>query len=142
MRHRDLAVHAARHCIPRMVFASNQSRAPAGRAGRSCRGTSCYGACWTTESTAARTGEVTDAVRITHPFHPLFGQELDFVVQRHRWGEDRVYYRDRDGHQASLPACWTSVIAEDLFVTVAAGRSPFRVEDLVALVTLLQEIHP
>lgn len=95
----------------------------------------------TTESTAPRAGEVTGPVRITHPFHPLFGQELDFIVHRHNWGEDRVYYRDRDGHLASLPACWTSVVPEDPFVTLAAGRSPFRVDDLIELASVVLRLR-
>ncbi|NCQ34187.1 hypothetical protein GW813_03715 [bacterium] len=78
---------------------------------------------------------------MTHPFHPLFGQELDFIVHRHNWGEDRVYYRDRDGHLASLPACWTSVVPEDPFVTLAAGRSPFRVDDLIELASVVLRLR-
>ena len=80
---------------------------------------------------------MSDPVRITHPFHPRFGQELDFVQHRHSWGEDRVFYRDGDGHMASLPAGWTSVVPEDPFVVVAAGRSRFRAADLIDLAALL-----
>jgi hypothetical protein len=40
------------------------------------------------------TGEATAPVRVTHPFHPLFGQALDVVAHRHNWSEDRVYYRE------------------------------------------------
>ena len=76
-------------------------------------------------------------MRVTHPFHPKLREEIDFVVHRHNWGEDRVYCREPDGHLASLPARWTSVVPEDLFVTVAAGRSRFRVEDLVDLAVLI-----
>jgi len=76
-------------------------------------------------------------VRVTHPFHPLFGQEIDVVERRHNWGEDRVFYRDRQGHLASVPARWTSVEAEDPFVVMAAGRSRFRVVDLIDLAALL-----
>src|SRR3989304_4360968 len=79
-----------------------------------------------TRSTATHAGEATAAIRVTHPFHPLFGQELEVVVHRHNWGEDRVYYRDRRGHLTSLPAGWTSVVPEDAFVTVAAGRGRVR----------------
>jgi hypothetical protein len=78
-------------------------------------------------------------VRITHPFHPLFGAVIDFVERRHNWGEDRVFYRDRHGHLASLPAGWTSVEPEDPFVLVAAGRSWFRASDLVELARLVVE---
>lgn len=81
-------------------------------------------------------------VRITHPFHPRFGQEIDFVVHRHNWGEDRVYYREEGGHLASLPARWTSVVGEDPFVAVAAGRSHFRVEDLLNLAALVGGLRP
>jgi hypothetical protein len=81
-------------------------------------------------------------VRITHPFHPRFGQEIDFVVHRHNWGEDRVYFRESDGHLASLPARWTSVVPDDPFVVVAAGRSHFRVEDLIDLAALVRRLRP
>ena len=80
---------------------------------------------------------MTGGVRITHPFHPRFGQELDVVQHRRNWGEDRVFYRDGDGHMASLPARWTSVVPEDPFIVVAAGRSRFRAADLVDLAALL-----
>ena len=76
-------------------------------------------------------------VRVTHPFHPLFGRALDVVVRRHNWGEDRVYFRDGQGHLTSVPAGWTSAVAEDAFVAVAAGRSRFRVQDLVDLAALV-----
>jgi len=80
-------------------------------------------------------------VRVTHPFHPLFGQALDVVVHRHSWGEDRVYYRDGRGLLTSLPAGWTSVVPEDTFVAVAAGRSRFRVQDLVDLTALVVRLR-
>ena len=80
-------------------------------------------------------------VRVTHPFHPLFGQELDVVVHRHNWGEDRVYFHDGRGHLTSLPAGWTSVVPENAFVAVAAGRSRFRVQDLVDLAALVLRLR-
>ena len=85
---------------------------------------------------------MTAPVRVTHPFHPLFGQALAVVVHRHNWGEDRVYYRDGRGQLTSLPAGWTSVVPEDAFVSVAAGRSRFRVQDLVDLAALVLRLRP
>jgi hypothetical protein len=41
-----------------------------------------------------------------------------------------------------LPAGWTSVIPEDTFVAVAAGRSRFRVQDLVDLAALVLRLQP
>lgn len=85
---------------------------------------------------------MTAPVRITHPFHPRFGAELEFVERRHNWGEDRVFYRDRHGHLASLPARWTSVEAEDPWVVAGAGRSWFRVADLIELTALVARSRP
>ena len=78
---------------------------------------------------------------MTHPFHPLFGVDLDFVLHESRWGEQRVFYRDRLGHLASLPARWTSVVAEDPCVTAGAGRSTFRAHDLLELAALISELQ-
>ena len=70
---------------------------------------------------------------VTHPFHPLFQREFDLITHRSNWGDDRVYFHDDEGCLKSLPAMWTSVTPEDPFVTLAAGRSHFRVEDLLEI---------
>ena len=92
-------------------------------------------------STTSRAGEVTTPVRITHPFHPLFGQEIAFVERRVRWGDDLIFYRDRHGYVTALPTRWTNVEAEDPFVVVSAGRSPFRVADLIDLAVLITNLQ-
>ena len=51
---------------------------------------------------------------------------------------ERVDYLDEDGTLRNLPKAWTSVATEDPFVRVAAGRSAFRVSDLLALTALLE----
>lgn len=53
-----------------------------------------------------------------------------------------MFYRDPDGYLLSLPARWTSVEEEDPFVVVAAGRSQFRVVDLIDLVALVLRHRP
>ncbi len=60
-----------------------------------------------------------------------------FVAERGTWGEDRVFFFDDDGTQRSLPSRWTSIVAPDPFVVVAAGRCPFRVADLLDVAALL-----
>ena len=75
---------------------------------------------------------------MTHPFHPLHGCELDLVTRRHNWNEDRVYFHDEHGRLRTIPAAWTSVDDEDPFVTIGAGRSPFRAADLVELAVLVK----
>jgi hypothetical protein len=60
-----------------------------------------------------------------------------FVVARRTWGEDRVFFLGEDGAQRSLPRAWTDAADVDPFVALAAGRSPCRVEDLLALVEVI-----
>ena len=80
-------------------------------------------------------------VRITHPFHPLFGQEIYCVERRIGWGDDLLFYRDRLGYVTALPTCWTSVEPEDPVLVVSAGRSHFRVTYLIDLAALTSEIR-
>ncbi len=56
------------------------------------------------------------------------------------WGEHRVFYRVPGSERvSSLPASWTDVEGPDPFVVLAAGRSCFRVKDLLVLASLLRE---
>jgi hypothetical protein len=80
-------------------------------------------------------------VRVTHPFHPLFDQELEFVKRRRNWRADRVYVFDPEGSLLSLPVGWTDVVAEDPFVVVAAGRSPFCTAGLLELADLVARLR-
>jgi hypothetical protein len=81
-------------------------------------------------------------VRVTHPFHPLFGQELQ-VVQPHRRGHpDRVFFYDDRGQLRSLPIRWTSAEPDDPFIILAAGRSPLRVAELRELAALVRRWRP
>jgi Family of unknown function (DUF5372) len=64
-----------------------------------------------------------------------------FVAVRQTWSEQRVFFLDEDGTQRSLPAGWTDAVAADVFVAMAAGRSPFRVEDLVGLAELIDRFR-
>jgi Family of unknown function (DUF5372) len=61
-------------------------------------------------------------VRVTHPFHPLAGRDLEFVAYRQNWGEDRVHLHDENGQLFSLVPCQNSLMAADqqLFTDYAA----------------------
>lgn len=72
-------------------------------------------------------------VRVTHPFHPRFGQELEFVKRLRTWRADRVFFFDEAGALGSLPAEWTDLVPPDGFVVVAHGRVPFRTSALLEL---------
>jgi hypothetical protein len=80
-------------------------------------------------------------VRVTHPFHPLFGRSFELLNCRFNWGEQRVQFRDEQGQVFLLPASWTDVVAADPFVVMAAGRSPFRAIDLIELAVMLNRLQ-
>ena len=70
---------------------------------------------------------------MVHPFHPLAGQDFEFVKRRKNWRADRVYLFNASDELVSVPAEWTDVVAPDPFVIVSAGRSPFHIADLLEL---------
>ena len=55
------------------------------------------------------------------------------------WGEQRVFFQGDNGNVRSMPVSWTSIAPVDPFVMVAAGRAYFRTDDLLRLVSLVQE---
>ena len=79
-------------------------------------------------------------VRVTHPFHPLHDQELEVVDLRHFQDGEYVYVDVGNGKVARLPEAWTSLGAQDPFVTISAGRSLFLIGDLQRLSRLVGEI--
>ena len=76
-----------------------------------------------------------------HPHHPLCGREFILETYRHAWSEHRVFYCDERGRMKALPARWTDFVPEEPFVAISAGRSRFRVDDLLKLVDLLDDIR-
>ena len=74
---------------------------------------------------------------MTHPFHPLHGREFDLLESTTILGVAFVQYASDDGSVRSIRQAWTSAAPEDAFVKVAAGRSAFRMSDLLALAALL-----
>jgi len=63
------------------------------------------------------------------------------VTYRQNWGEDRVYFYYDPGRLRAISASWTSLAADDPFVAVSAGRSVFRVADLLELTLLLTQLQ-
>src|ERR1700745_254146 len=96
---------------------------------------------WKPQANAPEAADATPRFRVTHPFHPLFGQLLELAAQAREWGEERVYYRDPTGRMRSLPAHWTSMGAPDPFVVISAERAYFRLEDLIRLHARIKELR-
>ena len=61
--------------------------------------------------------------------------------RRTAWGEERVYFRNDAGELKRMPAQWTSLGAADAFVSISAGRSSLRVQDLLQLVALIERVR-
>jgi hypothetical protein len=59
------------------------------------------------------------------------------VTRKVNWGEDRVFYYDSSGKLKSLLTNVTDVVTKDAFDCISAGKSAFRVDDLVELRSLL-----
>ena len=59
------------------------------------------------------------------------------MTRRLNWGEDRVFYYDQTGALKSFLSNVTDVVPEDAFTHVSAGRSAFRVDDLLELFHLI-----
>ena len=80
-------------------------------------------------------------MRVTHRFHPLFGQDFEFVAHRPNWGEDRVHLHDDKGELFSVPAGWTDVAPADPFAFIADGRCPFTIDGLLAVADLIGRLR-
>jgi len=96
---------------------------------------------WIASSTTPHDNSADKHFHVTHPFHPLFGQEFELVEYRNNWGEDRVYFFNTKGEVQSIPAGCTNAVGVDPFVEISAGRSFFRTKDLIELAELLERLR-
>jgi hypothetical protein len=79
--------------------------------------------------------------RITHPFHPRAGEAFDLIRYARSWRREIVEGQGKRGDVIWLPVAWTDAGPEDPFLVMSKGRSWFRVEDLVRLVALIEEVR-
>lgn len=64
------------------------------------------------------------------------------MTRRLNWGEDRVFYYDDNGALKSFPTNVTDLSPKDSFDQISAGRSAFRVDDLLELRQVFDEYKP
>lgn len=79
-------------------------------------------------------------MRITHPFHPLNGQQLACVGQRYNRYGMRLLLQIDDGSVCSVPPQWTDVAAPDPEIVLGEQRALFRVVDLLELARLVDQL--
>jgi len=63
------------------------------------------------------------------------------VERRCVQGQDRIVYQDASGCVRSTSASFTSLGVPDAVVALGAGRSLFRVADLLALRRILEDLE-
>ena len=92
--------------------------------------------------TAREASHLRSRFRIIHPFHPLYPGEYDILEFRRDWGHELVAFYSEQGKVVTIPIQWTDLDTTcDPFVVMSAGRSYFRVADLLRLAELLKEIR-
>jgi hypothetical protein len=97
--------------------------------------------CFNAPSIAPQATQDCRRVRITHPFHPLRGNQFDLVEHRCIFRESYVYFQDDSGQLREIPAAWTDFVAEDAFVQLAARRSPLHSRCLLELAELVAQMR-
>lgn len=79
-------------------------------------------------------------VRVTHPFHPLSGQELACVGERYNRYGRRLLLRLDEVAVCSVPPQWTDLVTPDPEIVLGEGRVLFRVTDLLEIARLVDQI--
>jgi hypothetical protein len=80
-------------------------------------------------------------VRVTHPFHPLYGQELACVGERYNRYGRRLLLRVDEVAVCSVPPQWTDLAAPDPEIVLGKGCALFRVADALELARLVDQIR-
>ncbi len=79
-------------------------------------------------------------MQVTHPFHPLGGQQLPCVGERYnRYGMTLLLKAD-DGAIYAVRPQWTDVVAPDPEIVLGGRRALFRVTDLLELACLVDRL--
>ena len=90
------------------------------------------------QRTAPIVYQLKQKITITHPFHPQYCRQYGLIGYRRSWGHECVDLHDEQDEVITVPIGWTDAAHPDPFVVVSAGRSNFRVQDLVRLVHLIE----
>ena len=84
---------------------------------------------------------MSDRVRITHPFHPLFDHVFVRVTERSSRHGERVWVEHADGSVGTFPRAWTDLAEPDPFAMLSAGKAHFRPEDLAELAEMVASLR-
>jgi hypothetical protein len=91
--------------------------------------------------TARMMTQLRQEVTITHPFHPRYSEKFSLLSYgRPRGNIETVVLIDANNTTVSVPLSWTDAGEVDAFTAIAAGRSWFRIVDLVRLVPIIEHL--
>ena len=79
-------------------------------------------------------------MRVTHPFHPLAGQQLPCVGERYNRYGRTLLLKGSDGAVFAVRPQWTDVVAPDPEIGLGGMRALFRVTDLLELACLVDRL--
>ena len=96
-------------------------------------------ACTSTEN-ADSSSLALQFMRVTHPFHPLFGRRLPCVGKRYNRYGKRLLLQGDDATVWSVPPQWTDLAGLDPAVVMGDGRAFLRAVDLMELASLVQRL--
>ncbi|WP_371412301.1 DUF5372 family protein [Ensifer sp. NM-2] len=94
----------------------------------------------TSSENAAPTSAGQQLVRVMHPFHPLYGQQLPCVGERANSQGKRLLLQTEDATVWSVPPQWTDLVSPDPEVVMGNGRPLLRVADLMELAALVERL--
>jgi hypothetical protein len=78
---------------------------------------------------------------VTHPFHPLSGQQLVCVGERYNRYGMTLLLETKDGLICSMPPQWTDLVAPDPEIVMGERRALFRMVDLLELARLVDRLR-
>jgi hypothetical protein len=78
---------------------------------------------------------------VTHPFHPLSGQQLVCVGERYNRYGMTLLLETNDGSVCSVPPQWTDLVAPDPEIVMGERRALFRMVDLLELARLVDRLR-
>ena len=79
-------------------------------------------------------------MRITHPFHPLSGQQFVCVGERYNVHGKRLLLQVDEVRICSVLPQWTDLAAPDPEIIIGKHRALFRVADLLELARLVEQL--
>jgi hypothetical protein len=97
---------------------------------------------YTTNQTTLNDHSDNKVFRVTHPFHPLFGQELTALCRRRIDGDDFLFFQNAESHNNGISVHWTNLNPPNPYIVISDGRSLFRPQELLELVQLLKDLKP